>query len=128
VSPHGAGPPLTAISRAHPDLDVPVIVIAPAAAFEQAMRGSNLCQRPARRQIAAPVDNAATKLTHIQGLSAWMPAGRRTASRGYGDGALNHLPRAALAAEREKLGSSSITTGQPAGCTPFRQTPADSKR
>ena len=45
------------------------------------MCGSNLRKRPARRQIATRIDDAAAQLTHIQCLSAGMHAGRRTVAR-----------------------------------------------
>ena len=78
MSPHDAGSLVTAISCRRPKLDVAVVRVAPAPAFEQAMRGSNLRKRSARRQMATRVHDAATKLAHIQCPSAWVHAGTRT--------------------------------------------------
>jgi hypothetical protein len=61
-----------ATGRGHIDLRVTVIGIAPAPAFEQAMRCRDPTQRDAAGQMAAPVNDAAAELADIQGLTARM--------------------------------------------------------
>ncbi len=55
-----------------------VIRIAPAAAFEEAVRSGDPSERDATRQIATRIDDAAPTLAHIQGFSARVLACRRT--------------------------------------------------
>jgi hypothetical protein len=77
-SPHEVGSAGAAIPRRVAELSVTIIRIAPAAAFEQAMRGRNPRKLPARRQMAARIHDAAAKLTDIQGPATGMQARRRT--------------------------------------------------
>src|SRR5262245_53423113 len=63
-------------SGGYANLRVAIIRIAPAAAFEEAVRSGNPPERDASRQIATRIDNAAPTLAHIQGFSARMLACR----------------------------------------------------
>jgi hypothetical protein len=80
-SPRHAGSAGAAIPGGVTKLSVTVIRIAPAAAFEQTVRGRNLGKLPARRQMAARIHDAATKLADIQGPSTGVQAPSRTSAR-----------------------------------------------
>ncbi len=64
----------------HIDLRVAIVGMAPAPAFEQAMRGGDPAEKGATGETAAPVDDAATKLADVQSLSARMLARGRAAA------------------------------------------------
>jgi hypothetical protein len=69
---------IVAGSGGYANLRVAVIRIAPAAAFEEAVRSGDPSERDATRQIATRIDDAAPTLAHIQGFSARVLACRRT--------------------------------------------------
>jgi hypothetical protein len=76
--PRKADGTITARTGGNTDLRVTIIWITPAAAFKETMSSRDLTQGYATRQLAAWINYAASKLTHIQGFSAWMFARRRT--------------------------------------------------
>src|SRR5262245_35665863 len=65
-------------SGGYTDLRVAVIRIAPAAAFEEAVRSGDPPERDATRQIASRINDAAPTLAYVQSFSARMLACRRT--------------------------------------------------
>jgi hypothetical protein len=73
---HDADTAFAACCGGHIDLGVTIVRIAPASAFKQAVRGSDLAEGNTSRQIATPVNDAASQLAHVKGLSTRMLAGR----------------------------------------------------
>ena len=55
---HDAGPALATCGGGHIDLSVAIVRIAPASAFEQSVRGGDLTEGNAPRQITTPVNDA----------------------------------------------------------------------
>src|SRR5215475_1284899 len=67
---HDAYTTFAACGGRHINLGVAIVRIAPASAFEQAVRSSDLAEGNTSRQITTPVNNASPQLAHVQGFSA----------------------------------------------------------
>jgi len=72
---HDTDTAFTACGSNHIDLSVAIVRIAPASAFEQAVRSSDVAEGNTSRQITTPVNHAPPQLAHVLGLSARMLTG-----------------------------------------------------
>src|SRR4051812_45167597 len=70
AAPCGVNTAIAARTGRRIDLGVTIVRIAPAAAFEQFVRGSDVSEGTRTGQTAARVNHAASELAHVYGLSA----------------------------------------------------------